>query len=140
MMLTRIAVVVTAAAVALTAFAACDSGTAGPPTPPARTLAEGDVLGKVDRTASGGEGNILTLVGLSCDNGKLIVRMRETTVTGTMDCLALPPQAAIDRVLSKQVTLTWAGGKVHIETVNGASVDVPATDVAVTVTDATPGS
>jgi hypothetical protein len=120
--------------------AACDSGTSGPAIATPRPLGDGEVLGKVDRTADGAAGDILTLVGLSCDNGKLIVRMREQTVTGAMDCNDLPPQAAIDRVLSKQVTLVYNAGKVTITTVNGESVEAPASDVALTETDATPGS
>ena len=111
-----------------------------PPTPVVRPLAEGEVLGKVDRGASGTTGDILTLVGLSCDNSKLIVRMGPRTVTGAMDCNDMPPQALIERILSKQVTVTYGGGTVAIETVNGMKVDVPASDVTITETDATPGA
>ena len=137
----RTTVVATATlAIILPLAAACSSGASTPPAPTPRPLTDGEVLGKVDRTASGAEGDILTLVGLSCDNGKLIIRMRAQTVTGAMDCKDLPPQAAIERVLSKQVTVAYVGGKVTITTVNGESVEAPASGVALTETDATPGS
>jgi hypothetical protein len=114
------------------------TGASKAPTPVVRPVAEGEVLGKVDRGASGVTGEILTLVGLSCDNGKLIIRMGPRTVTGAMDCKDLPPQAVIERVLSNQVTVTYAGGRVSVETANGEKVDVPASDVTITESDATP--
>lgn len=135
----RFVAVTAAALVAIVVGAAACGGTGAPssPTPVVRALADGEVLGKVERGASG---DILTLVGISCDNGKLIVRMGSKTVTGAMDCKDAPPQALVERVLSKQVTVTYASGKVRVESTNGESVEVPATSVMVTESNATPGS
>lgn len=133
---TAVALVVIAV-VAVVAAACGGTGAPSSPTPVVRALADGEVLGKVERGASG---DILTLVGISCDNGKLIVRMGSKTVTGVMDCKDAPPQALVERVLSKQVTVTYANGKVHVESTNGELVEVPATSVMITESNATPES
>ena len=124
-------VIVMLMAVVVLAVACGGAGPKKAPTPVLRALSEGEVLGKVDKTATSG-GEILTLVGFSCDNGKLIVRMGVRTVTGVMDCKDLPPQALVERVLSKQVTVTYKDGKVRVETTNGEAVEVPASGVMIT--------
>jgi hypothetical protein len=109
-------------------------------TPVIHDLADGKTIGKVIRGNDGTpEANaVISLVGVSCDAGKLIVRTNVSSIVGEMDCAKLPPQAAIERVLGQQVIISYNGGKVRIETVNGTAVEVEARSPKITENDVTP--
>jgi hypothetical protein len=133
------------AALAVIAFAigggACHSGSK--PKPPTATtpVADGESIGKIERSAGGTAvvTDIRTLLTLSCGDGQLTLKTNLETLTGGMDCSRMVGQSIADRFLGQPVAVTYTGGAVQIENPAAGTIILPnIKDLTRTNSDATP--
>ncbi len=130
-----------AIAMAALAFGPCGEGVRGKQTPTARSLSDGETIGKVDRASSPESGvAVRTLLSVTCRGGQLIVRTNLDAISGGSDCKQPIPQAALDQFLGRPVVITYSGGKVVVESAGvAARLELEAQDATVgQVADATP--
>jgi hypothetical protein len=121
----------------LSAFAVigCGLGVTSPvKEPPSRALAEGETIGRVERGIDGTatSGDVLTLLSLSCNRDQLTVRTNHNGITATMDCTKQVTQAAVERFLGLQVSITYAGGALTIESATAGMLELPVGEPRVT--------
>jgi hypothetical protein len=116
---------------------ACTTGTARKSAPDmSRPLAEGETIGLSGSTTPDAA-EARTLLSLSCVNGRLIVKTNLDGIVGAMDCVTQPPQAALEQFLARPVVITYSGGHLLLKNPT-ASLDLTASDIRVTASNATP--
>ena len=122
------------------AFGPCGGSAPSKKTPATHPLAEGATIGKIERSAGGTAVvvNVHTLLTLSCINGQLVVRTNLETLAGSMDCARMIPQSEVERFLGLPIVITYAGGRLRIESPTAGTLELPATDVSVSDVNATP--
>lgn len=121
--------------------AACSFNTADKPNDAAgHTLADGETLGKIDRLPGGTAvvTSVITLLDLTCADGQVIVKTNLTSIVGKMDCQQAVPQSTLERFYGQSVSITYAGGRLKIESVSAGSLDLPVEDATSRDVDATP--
>jgi hypothetical protein len=130
----------------VTAFAAillgagCSFNTASKGPTGEQPLKDGQTLGKIDRLPGGTAvaSSVVTLLGLSCVNGKLLVRTNLQSIAGKMDCAQQIPQATLDKFYGQSVSIVYANGRLRIDSVSAGTIDLPVQDATVTELNATP--
>lgn len=122
------------------AAAACSFNTASKKPSGARPFAEGETMGKIDRLPGGTAvaSDVVTLLNVTCSNGQLIVTTNLKSIAAKMDCAQQVPQATLDRFYGQPVGISYAGGRLRIESVSAGTLDFPANDATVTDVHATP--
>lgn len=110
------------------AFGACGAALKAPiPTPVARALTSGEVIGGVARASTGTpQAGVRTLQSVSCQNGLLTVRTNVDNITATDDCAAPILQATVDQLLGVPITVTYTGDHLVIENAGrGIKLNLP---------------
>jgi hypothetical protein len=113
--------------VIVVATVACRSGS-NTRRPAATTpVADGESIGKIERSAGGTAvvTDVRTLLTLSCGNGELTIRTNLDALAGGMDCSRMVGQSVTDRFLGQPVVITYAGGAVQIENPTAGTIVLP---------------
>lgn len=120
---------------------ACQSGSKLKRTIATTPVADGESIGKIERSAGGTAvvTDIRTLLTLSCSNGQLTLRTNLETLTGGMECSRMVGQSIADRFLGQPVAVTYSGGAVQIENPTAGTIILPnVKDLTRTNSDVTP--
>lgn len=104
-------------------------------------IADGQSIGKIERSAGGTAvvTSVRSLLSLTCRDGILTLRTNLEILTGKMDCAQMIAQAIADRFLGQAVVATYTGGNLQIENPNAGTIILPkVTDLLAASTDVTP--
>ena len=119
------------------ALVACDDSSpadgvvVGTPVASVVAMVEGEAtttIGKIDRFPGGTVvvSSEHVLVGISCEAGAVTMTTSAGTLSGAMDCGAMPPAETIERFVGKAVAITISEGRLRIENPEAGSLDLPA--------------
>jgi hypothetical protein len=132
------AIVIFAAAMAM----ACSFNTAkkAPADGGAHPLAEGETIGTSEHVTGGTTvaSSVITLLTMTCTNGRLVVDTNLKTITGKMDCAQEVPQATLEHFYGQAVGISYAGGRLRIESASAGTIDLAVRDAASADIHATP--
>jgi hypothetical protein len=81
---------------------------------------------------------VITLLNVTCSNGRLVVTTNLKSIGATMDCAQQVPQATLDRYYGQAVGISYANGRLRIESVSAGTLDLPAKEATVADVNATP--
>ena len=125
---------------ALGAAAASSIGTGSKQGSAARPLTEGETMGKIERLPGGTAvvSQVITLLNMTCSNGQLIVTTNLKSIAARLDCAQQDPQSTLDRFYGQAVGISYAKGRLRIESVSAGTLDLPAKEATVTDVHATP--
>ncbi len=106
----------------------------------AQPFGDGETIGKIERLPGGTAvaSEVITLLGLSCTDGQIIVITNLQRIVGKMDCAQQIPQSTLERFYGQSVTVGYAGSRLRIDSVSAGTIDLPVTDATITSTHATP--
>jgi hypothetical protein len=106
----------------------------------AHPLAEGETIGTSEHSTGGTAvaSSVITLLTMTCTNGQLVVRTNLRTITGNMDCAQEVPQATLERFYGQAVGISYAGGRLRIESASVGRIDLAVRDAASADVNATP--
>lgn len=122
------------------AVAACSFNTASNKPGGARPFAEGETMGKIERLPGGTAvaSQVITLLNVICSDGHLVVTTNLKSIAAKMDCAQQAPQSTLDRFYGQAVGISYAKGRLRIESVSAGTLDLPAKEATVTDVHATP--
>lgn len=130
-----------AGAVAIT-VSGCSFSTPPKKTPATRPhpLVEGETIGKIVHLPGGTAvaSSVITLLGVTCTNGQVVVTTNNQTIRGKMDCAQIVPQATLERFYGQVVGISYARGRLRIESPSAGTIDLPVTEAASVGADAPP--
>jgi hypothetical protein len=106
---------------------ACHSGSKKKLPVSTTPVADGESIGKIERSAGGTAvvTEVRTLLTLSCDGAELTLRTNLETLTGGMDCARMVGQSIAARFLGQPVAVTYTGGAVQIENPTAGTIILP---------------
>lgn len=138
--MTARALMLAAVVVVATVVAACSVGTTVNRPSTAQPLAEGQTIGGLDRAPGGTAvlSNVRSLLAASCASDTLLVRTTREVVQAKMDCTRNLPEARYQPFLGQPVVITYAAGRLRLESPTAGVIDLPVSDATVTDTSATP--
>lgn len=120
--------------------AACSFSTSEKKPSGAQPFADGATIGKIERLPGGTAvaSEVITLLGVSCTDGQIIVITNLQRIAGKMDCAQQIPQSTLERFYGQSVTVAYASSRLRIDSVSAGTLDLPVTDATITNTHATP--
>ena len=97
-------------------------------------------MGKIERLPGGTAvvSDVITLLNITCSNGVLIVSTNLKGILGKMDCAQQIPQSTLDRFFGQAVSVSYANGRLRIDSASAGTIDLPVKDATVTDVHATP--
>jgi hypothetical protein len=75
---------------------------------------------------------------VTCANGQLVATTNLKTITAKMDCAQEVPQATLEHFYGQAVSISYAGGRLRIESVSAGTVELTVRDAASADVNATP--
>ncbi len=120
--------------------AACSFSTSEKKPSGAQPFGDGETIGKIERLPGGTAvaSEVITLLGVSCTDGQIIVITNLQRIVGKMDCAQQIPQSTLERFYGQSVTVGYASSRLRIDSVSAGTLDLPVTDATITSTHATP--
>ena len=106
----------------------------------AQPLAEGETLGKIEHLPGGTAvaSNVITLLNMTCTNGQIVVRTNLKSIVGKMDCAQSVPDATLEHFYGQSVSISYANGRLRVESVSAGSLDLPVREATSRDAHATP--
>lgn len=98
--------------------------------PDARRLEEGETLGAIERLPGGTPvlSDVRTFINLNCRDGLMTLRTNAEVITGRMECGQTPPQSIVDQFTGRTIAISYAEGRLRIESPEAGTLDLPVTD------------
>ena len=117
--------------------AACSFSTSEEKPSGAKPFGDGETIGKIERLPGGTAvaSEVITLLGVSCTDGQIIVITNLQRIVGKMDCAqqipAVDAGALLRAVRDRRVR---EFGRLRIDSVSAGTLDLPVTDATITST------
>lgn len=110
------------------------------PTPVARALAPGEVIGRVERASSATpDAGERTLMSVTCQDGRLKIRTNIDQIVAASSCAPPIAQASLDQLLGMPAVITYTGDHLVIEnTSSSTKLELPGTNATVGAIDGAP--